>query len=86
MEAWLFPPRLAGHDRVSEYVGTWPQPRSFSVACGNNPRAWRIEDLKAVALRYDIGFRQHGTSHVTFVASDGRVRSVPATRPIKPYT
>ena len=31
-----------------------------------NPRDWRIDDLKAVAERLGIDYRQPGTSHVTF--------------------
>jgi hypothetical protein len=40
----------------------------------NNPAGWRIEDLKSVADRFKIEYRQPGTSHVTF----------PARKPIKP--
>jgi hypothetical protein len=49
-----------------------------------NPRDWRIEDLKTVARKYGIVHRQHGTSHVTFRASEGPLVVVPARRPIKP--
>ena len=50
----------------------------------NNPRDWRIEQLKTVARAHDIEWRQRGTSHVVFVRSDGRTLPVPANRPIKP--
>ena len=50
----------------------------------NNPKGWRIEDLKSVALRYDIGYRQPGTSHVTFRHPSGAKLTVPARKPIKP--
>ncbi len=51
----------------------------------NNPRDWRIEDLKVLADRFGIAYRQHGTSHVTFRHSDPGIHlSVPAARPIKP--
>ena len=50
----------------------------------NNPRDWRIDDIKAIADRVGIEYRQQGTSHVTFRASDGQVLSVPAARPIAP--
>ena len=51
----------------------------------NNPRDWRIEDLKVLANHLGIAYRQHGTSHVTFRHSDaGILLSVPAARPIKP--
>jgi hypothetical protein len=48
----------------------------------NNPRDWRIEDLKVLAIRFGIGHRQQGTSHVTFHHPAGLV-VVPAARPIK---
>lgn len=50
----------------------------------NNPRDWRIEELKAIARRFGIVWRQKGTSHVIFVSKDGRTLPVPAKRPIKP--
>ena len=49
----------------------------------NNPRDWRIEDLKVVATYYGIEHRQHGTSHVIFRHMSGAALSVPAARPIK---
>jgi predicted RNA binding protein YcfA (HicA-like mRNA interferase family) len=51
----------------------------------NNPRDWRIKDLKVLATHFGIAYRQHGTSHVTFRHPEARVLlSVPAARPIKP--
>ena len=49
-----------------------------------NPFDWRIEDLKTVARRYDVSWRQPGTSHVTFRAPGGGKVTVPARKPIKP--
>jgi hypothetical protein len=49
----------------------------------NNPRDWRIEDLKVVALHHGITWRQHSTNHVVFVAQHSSL-PVPADRPIKP--
>jgi len=49
----------------------------------NNPRDWRIEDLKTVAHLFGIEHRQHGTSYVAFRCNAGML-SVPAARPIKP--
>lgn len=50
----------------------------------NNPAAgWSIEDLKTVASRYGIDWRQGGGSHVVFIREDGRTLVVPAHRPIK---
>jgi hypothetical protein len=45
---------------------------------------WRIEQLKTVADRYGIAWRQPGTSHVTFRPRRGDKLTVPAQRPIKP--
>ena len=51
----------------------------------NNPRGnWRIDQLKTVAKRHGIAWRQLGTSHVIFVKQAGRSLSVPAARPVKP--
>jgi len=51
----------------------------------NNPRDWRIDDLKAVADRLGIVWRNEGGSHHVFsfpgVEEDV---CVPAHRPIKP--
>ena len=49
-----------------------------------NPRDWRIDDLKAVAERFGIDYRQPGTSHVTFRLKNGSKVTVPAHKPIKP--
>ena len=49
-----------------------------------NPRDWRIDDLKAIADRLGIAYRQQGTSHVTFRHPDSAKVTVPAHRPIKP--
>jgi len=51
----------------------------------DNPRDdWRIEDVKKVADRHDIDYRQPGTSHVTFRRNDGEKLTIPAHKPIKP--
>jgi hypothetical protein len=49
-----------------------------------NPRDWRIEDLKMVADKFSIQYRQHGTSHVVFRHPTAGFLTVPAARPIKP--
>jgi len=49
----------------------------------NNPRDWRIEDLKVLADHSEIDYDQTG-SHVTFRSKDGRRITVPAHKPIKP--
>jgi len=50
----------------------------------NNPKDWRIEQLKTIARAYNIEWRQRGTSHVVFIRDDGQTLPVPANRPIKP--
>ena len=50
----------------------------------NNPMGWRIEDLKTVAARFKIEYRQPGTSLVAFRHPSGAKLTVPARRPIKP--
>ena len=51
----------------------------------HNPKAdWRIEDLKAIAERYAIDYRQPGSSHVTFRSTTGTKVTVPSHKPIKP--
>ena len=54
------------------------------LAMRNNPRDWRIEDLKTVAQRYGVTCDQPGTSHVTFRAPSGGKVTVPAHKPVKP--
>ncbi|OGQ98455.1 MAG: hypothetical protein A2505_06340 [Deltaproteobacteria bacterium RIFOXYD12_FULL_55_16] len=51
----------------------------------NNPQGdWQIDNLKAIAKRHNIAWRQPGSSHVTFRREDGSKLTVPAHRPIKP--
>lgn len=50
----------------------------------NNPRDWRIDQLKAIAERVGMQYRQPGTSHVTFRTVNGQKLTVPAHKPIKP--
>lgn len=50
----------------------------------NNPRDWKIETLKDIAGRFNVAWRQPGTSHVTFRHCNGAKITVPAHRPIKP--
>ena len=50
----------------------------------NNPRDWRIDDLKTVARAHGIEWRQQGSSHMVLVRDDGRTLSVPVDRPIRP--
>ena len=49
----------------------------------NPQKDWRMEDLKALAKRYRIDYRQPGTSHVTFSCWNGLCLTVPAHKPIK---
>ncbi len=50
----------------------------------SNPRDWCIEDLKTIAKRLGIDYRQPGTSHVTFRIKNAEKLTVPAHKPIKP--
>ena len=50
----------------------------------NNPRDWAIDDLKTVAGRHGVDWRQPGTSHVTFSYPGLPPLTVPAHKPIKP--
>jgi hypothetical protein len=50
----------------------------------NNPRDWSMEDLKVVATRYHIDWRQPGGSHVTFSRPGMPAMTIPARKPIKP--
>jgi hypothetical protein len=49
-----------------------------------NPRDWRIQDLKTLADAHEMTYRQHGGSHVTFFHANGARLTVPAHIPIKP--
>jgi hypothetical protein len=50
----------------------------------NSPQKdWRITDLQTIANRFDVQYRQPGTSHVTFVCANGACLTVPAHKPIK---
>ena len=54
------------------------------MAMRNNPQNdWKIDDLKNIAQRYGINFRQPGTSHVTFSTPSRLCLTVPAHKPIK---
>jgi hypothetical protein len=50
----------------------------------NNPRDWTIGDLKSLAERHGIDWRQPGTSHVTFSFPGLMPVTVPARKPVKP--
>lgn len=49
-----------------------------------NPRDWSIDDFKTLAKRFEIEWRQPGTSHVTFSAEGQIPVTVPAHKPVKP--
>ncbi len=54
------------------------------AAMRSNPQGWRIEQLKAIADRYGIPYRQPRTSHVTFAPPGARPLTVPGHKRIKP--
>jgi hypothetical protein len=48
-----------------------------------NPKDWAIDDLKIIAQRFHVDWRQPGTSHVTF-SKEGHIPvTVPAHKPVK---
>ena len=49
-----------------------------------NPRDWRIDDIKVIATSLNIQWIHDGGSHVIFRSPNGRHLSIPAHRPIKP--
>jgi hypothetical protein len=49
-----------------------------------NPRDWRIEDLKSVADRHGIEWNHDGTSHCVFRHPGKQHLCVPAHRPLLP--
>lgn len=50
----------------------------------SNPIDWDIAYLKVLAKRFQIDWRQPGTSHVTFTAEGQIPVTVPAHKPVKP--
>ena len=50
----------------------------------SNPRDWTIGDLKVLARRSGIEWRQPGTSHVTFSHPGHPPVTIPAHKPVKP--
>ena len=51
-------------------------------AMKTNPKAdWKMDDLKSLAHRYGIDYKQPGSSHVTFRCYNGAKVTVPASRP-----
>lgn len=53
-------------------------------AMKTNPQDdWRIEDLHSIARRYNIDYRQPGTSHFTFRCWNGTCLTVLSHKPIK---
>ena len=44
---------------------------------------WTISQLKTLADKLEIDYRQHGTSHVTFRDRRGEKITIPAHKPIK---
>lgn len=52
----------------------------------SNPKNdWNIEDLKRIAEKYNIEYRQPGGSYVTFRTTRGVKLTVPARKPIKEF-
>ena len=52
----------------------------------HNPKDnWGIEDLKRIAERYEIDYRQPSGSHVTFRTKGRTKLTIPARKPIKEF-
>jgi hypothetical protein len=49
----------------------------------NNTHDWRIEDIKTIADRYNLTYRQPGTSHVAFRTLTQEKLTIPAHKLIK---
>lgn len=58
--------------------------KKLKAMSANPKNNWRMDDLKALAHRYGVDYRQPGTSHVTFSSSNGLCLTVPTRKPIKP--
>jgi hypothetical protein len=53
----------------------------------NNPRNWQIADLEVIAGHFGIAVRKGSGSHVSFTHPLWiDILTVPAHRPIKPFT
>jgi hypothetical protein len=50
----------------------------------NHHHGWSINEIKNLADRYEIDYKQPGTSHVTFRTCNGTKLTIPAHKPIKP--
>ena len=50
----------------------------------NDPWDWTIEDIKTLAKRYGVDWRQPGSSHVTFSYPGLVPITIPAHKPVKP--
>jgi len=48
-----------------------------------NPTNWRLEELQAIARRFNIEWQHDGGSHCVFVNASGKTLPVPARKPIK---
>ena len=56
--------------------------KKLSAMKSNPQNDWKMDDLKAIANRFNVVYRQPGTSHVTF-SSQGLFLTVPSHKPIK---
>lgn len=76
---------LVGHDVICDTSQLMNTHAKLLNRMRNNPKDWRIDDLKVVASHYRIDWRTEGGSHYVFsfpgIEQD---LSVPAHRPIKP--
>jgi len=51
-----------------------------------NPKAdWSPNDVRRVAQKYELQFRQRGTSHAVLTNAAGHHLTIPMHKPIKPF-
>lgn len=76
--------RIFDFGTICGIIKTMTKKEKLLTKMRNNPQDWRIDDLKHIANRLGINYRQPGTSHVTFRLDNGEKLTVPAHKPIKP--
>jgi hypothetical protein len=68
-----------------QYYGVMNKAEKLLQQMRQNPRDWRIEEIKTVALHFKVSCRNTGGSHLMFgVCGVAEKLCVPAHKPIKP--
>ena len=71
-------------DTTCSTISVMSKQNKKMIKMEQNPRNWRIEDLKSVADAHGVEWVHDGGSHVVFRDKQGAHLTVPASRPIKP--